>query len=297
MSNAADDTARLLPNFDALWDYDHPDSTEVKFREILPLAENSDSKDYLAQLLTQIARTEGLQMNFDAAHKTLDRVEYMLGEDTRVAKARYLLERGRVFNSSNQKDKARPLFLQAFDYAVAEKLDSYALDAAHMMAIVEPPEGQLKWNLKALKIAEHSDNSRVNGWLGSLYNNIGWTYHDMGKFDTALTYFQKSYNWNKAMKAEKETRIAKWTIGRCYRSLGKIDLAMKFQREVVKEYKEKGLPNDGYSFEELGELYLLKSEPDSAKKYFGLAYEILSKDEWLQRDEMARLERMKKLGE
>lgn len=166
------------PDFDNLWDYDHPDASERKFRELLPAAVDSGDLSYMAQLLTQIARAEGLQRKFEDAHKTLDRVEKALPKADDKTKVRYLLERGRVFNSSGKTEDARPLFLQALDLALQSKADSYAIDAAHMMAIVEPTEEQLPWNLKALALAEESQDEKARKWKGSLYNNIGWTYFD-----------------------------------------------------------------------------------------------------------------------
>ncbi|MBT4141251.1 MAG: hypothetical protein HOE48_25300, partial [Candidatus Latescibacteria bacterium] len=58
-----------LPDFDALWDYHNPENTEQLFLEILPVAQNDGDDDYLAQLLTQVARTQGLQRKFDVAHQ------------------------------------------------------------------------------------------------------------------------------------------------------------------------------------------------------------------------------------
>src|SRR5215470_13398084 len=93
-------TATPLPDIDSLWDFDHPDSTQAAFERVLPQARASADRDYLAQLLTQIARTQGLQMKFDEATKTLDQAEQTLTPETRVARVRLLLERGRVLNSS-----------------------------------------------------------------------------------------------------------------------------------------------------------------------------------------------------
>ena len=83
--------AGKLPDFDSLWDYDHPDVTERKFRELLPAAVDSHDLSYLAMLLTQIARAEGLQRKFDDAHETLDRVEKVLLEVDNRAKVRICL--------------------------------------------------------------------------------------------------------------------------------------------------------------------------------------------------------------
>jgi hypothetical protein len=35
---------KRLPDFDVWWDYDHPDATEVRFREVLPLAEQAGGR-------------------------------------------------------------------------------------------------------------------------------------------------------------------------------------------------------------------------------------------------------------
>src|SRR6185503_17574880 len=91
-----------LPAFDKLWNYNDPVATEAKFRELLPAAEKSADLSHHAQLLTQIARTQGLQGRFDGAHATLDSVEKMLTDDLKLARVRYLLERGRAFNSAGQ---------------------------------------------------------------------------------------------------------------------------------------------------------------------------------------------------
>jgi hypothetical protein len=83
-----------LPDFDALWDYNNPAETEKKFREVLAAAPENES-GYRLQLLTQIARAQGLQRDFLAAHQTLNTVESAQSTDS-VVRIRYLLERGRV---------------------------------------------------------------------------------------------------------------------------------------------------------------------------------------------------------
>lgn len=68
------------------------------------------------------------------------------------------------------------------------------------------------------------------------------------------------------------------------------------QKELLKEWEESGEEMNGYVYEELGEcLYSLKHTKE-AQKYFALAYQFLSKDPWLSRDEPERLARLKKLG-
>src|SRR5690349_11523532 len=102
-------------DFDQLWDFDHPDQTEQRFRLLVPELQNNEP--LLLEVITQIARTEGLQRRYDDAHRTLDDVERRLAPSLDRARVRYLLERGRVLNSSGEPEKARPLFLDAWGLA------------------------------------------------------------------------------------------------------------------------------------------------------------------------------------
>ncbi|MGE7920564.1 hypothetical protein ACQKM9_16745 [Viridibacillus sp. NPDC093762] len=67
-----------MEDFDALWDYEHPEKTEQKFISLLTEAEESGNIGYKAELLTQVAFTQGLQAKFDIEHETLDHVDSLL---------------------------------------------------------------------------------------------------------------------------------------------------------------------------------------------------------------------------
>ena len=286
-----------FPDFDALWDYDNPSKTETRFCTLLTTLDTSQDRNYHAQLLTQLARAQGLQRNFEEAHRTLDRAEALLTPDMAVARARYLLERGRVFNSSGNRDKARPFFLEALAAAqeAGTPADYHAVDAAHMLGIIEPPDEALEWNLKAVEMAGRSENSHVRTWLGSLYNNIGWAFHNQGKYEQALDAFHKSYDGWSANGTAKDARIARWCIARTLRSLGRLDEALQSQLEIVAEAEAEG-DESGYGNEEIAECLLALGQPDAARPYAQKAFVILSRDPWLPTDEPQRLERLQKLG-
>ena len=290
-----------LPDFDSRWDYDHPDSTEAVFRALLPRARTSGNQDYLAQLLTQIARTQGLQMKFDDANKTLEEAQALLTPDMRVARVRVLLERGRVWNSSKHQDLAIPLFTAAWDLArEAGALgqpgaDGFAVDAAHMLAIAQPGDLSLQWNQTAIDYAEHSQDPKARKWLGSLYNNQGWDYHGKGDYPKALEIFQKALEARRAEGDPTKIRIAEWSVARTLRSLQRNDEALEIQRRLLAEAQAAGQP-DGYIFEEMGECLIALHRPAEARPYFAVAYEMLSKDPWLKRDEPERLERIRKFA-
>lgn len=288
--------AKDLPDFDALWDYGNPAETKKKFTALLPQAERSEEKDYHLQLLTQIARTDSLQRNFEEAHKTLDGVEKALSGKTPVAEVRYLLERGRTFNSAKKKEEAICLFTKAFELGQKRKLDYHAIDAAHMMGIAEStPKRQIEWNLKAMEMAEKTADPKARRWLSSLYNNVGWSYHDAGKFEEALESFRKAQAYFEKGKDAGDIRVAKWSVARALRSLKRYDEALKIQRALEKEL-ETAQAKDGYVYEELAELLLATGQTEGAKPYFALAYAELSKDAWLKESEPKRLARLKELG-
>jgi tetratricopeptide (TPR) repeat protein len=248
--------------------------------------------------LTQLARTQSLQRNFDEAHSVLDTARQVLeGQNMPVAEIRYLLERGRTFNSAGEKEQSIPWFKDAYAKAVEQNEDFYAIDAAHMLGIAAKPQDQLYWNIKAMGLAENTADTRARKWLGSLYNNIGWTYHDLKDYAGALTFFEKLLAWRMDQKDERGTFIANWTVARTYRSLDRIDEALALQRKLLDEIQWKGLDPSGYVFEELAECLLIQGRGIEAKAYFKKAYEILSKDTWLMANEGDRLERLKALGE
>src|SRR5262249_19421862 len=141
-----------LQEFDKLWDYDDPVGTELKFRSLLPEAEAAGDTALIAELLTQIARTQGLQRDFEGAAATLEQAKPLLESVGPRARVRWLLEHGRVLNSSGKPAEARPDFVEAWNLALAASEEGYAADAAHMIAIVETPEGQIEWNERALEL-------------------------------------------------------------------------------------------------------------------------------------------------
>jgi tetratricopeptide (TPR) repeat protein len=146
-----------------------------------------------------------------------------------------------------------------------------------------------------LDYAEKSPQPRAQKWLASLYNNLGWTYHDLKQYDRALELFQKALTWREQQGDPTTIRIARWCVGRTLRSLNRVDEALAIQRALRNELQETG-GKDGYVQEELGECLLLQGSAE-AQEHFALAYQILSQDPWLSENEPVRLERLKILGQ
>ena len=286
-------------DFDALWNYQHPDQTEAAFAQLLQAPERNNDPSYRLQLLTQIARAQGLQRQFAEAHHTLDRVKDGLSPELVVPTIRYLLERGRVFNSSGQPNEAQVWFQQAWELARGlEEAAFFAVDAAHMLAIAASSfEEKTIWNQTALDYAEASPDELARGWCGSLYNNLGWTYHDQGAYDRALDYFQRALSWQQEHGTAREVRIAQWCVGRTLRSLQRTAEALALQQELLAAWEKSEEEQDGYVFEEIAECLLTLGRVAESRPYFAQAYAFLSRDIWLAAQEKERLERLKQLGE
>jgi tetratricopeptide (TPR) repeat protein len=278
------------------WDINQPETYGRIFQDAIERAGQGADDAYRAELLTQIARTEGLRGNFAEAHAVLDRANSLISPEMKRARIKYLLERGRALNSAGDAEAAIPLFRDAWDLAESSNEEYLALDAAHMLGIADEPAGQLKWSLVAIERAEKSSDARTQKWLGPLYNNVGWTYHDLGEYDIALEYFEKSYAFRRERNQPNEARIASWTVGRALRSLGRYQAALELQESNRRAAEEAGQPG-GYISEEIAECLLALGKPTEAKPYFSRAFAVLSQDPWLAQNEPDRLRRLAQLGD
>lgn len=291
------DEQEKIPEIRTLWDYQKPGETRKRFQGLLDELDREKHRDLRLEVQTQIGRTWGLEGGFGKAHDILDEVKKRLeGAGPRV-RVRYLLERGRVFNSSGKAGDARPLFLEAWDLARESEDHGLAVDAAHMVGIVEKGEKSLEWNQRAIDYAEKTGEPRALDWLGSLYNNTGWSYHEMGKFEEALGLWQKALLWQKERSPGTDReRVARYMVGRGLRSLKRFQEALEIQQNLLAEIEGLELESDGYVHEEVAECLLALGKEEEARGQFGLAYDQLSKDDWLVEHEPDRLARLKRMA-
>lgn len=165
-----------------------------------------------------------------------------------------------------------------------------------MMGIADEPAKQLEWTERGIAMAEASTEDRAKLWLGTFYNNSGWTYFGMSEYQKALDLFNKNQKFAESRNIIKDVQIAKWSQAKMYRFLKQIDTALSIQHGLEKEMRVGTMDEDGYVYEEIAECLLAQGKANDAKPYFKRAYGLLSKDIWLQKDEKARLERMEELS-
>jgi tetratricopeptide (TPR) repeat protein len=282
------------PDFDAAWSYGDPAASEARFRELAaqhPCAE----PDWRLQLQTQIARTYSLRARFAEAHAELDAVERELAAAGPVTRARTLLERGRTHNSAGEPERAVPLFLEAFELARGAGAERHAADALHMLGIAAPPEEGLAWNRRAIEYCEACSDPQARRWLGPLYHNTWFAHLELGDFEQALRYAERSCAFRASIGDEEGERIGRWTIHHTHRRMGRVEEALAGFEALAADYGEDGDPS-GYTDEELGECLLALGRPAEAQPRFAAAYARLSQDPLLAAQEPERLARLRELG-
>jgi len=282
-----------LPDIDSLWNYPDPAATEVVFREVLARPAVAAAPAYRLELLTQLARTQSLQRKWPECHAILDEVEPQAADAPPRVRVRLWLERGRAFNDVGRHAEAKGCFAQAWDLGRAERLDFLAVDAAHMFGVMDPPDEAIAWNERALAYAKESNDPRARRWFGTLSNNLGWTYHKLGRYGEALALFEQQVPYFEQLGRPDRARIARYSIAKTVRMLGRVEEALAMQRDLLATATEP----DGYVHEEIAECLLALGRADEGRGHFARAYDLLKADPWFPPDETARLERMRQLSE
>ncbi len=247
----------------SLWDFDDPAASEARFRAALAGAGDDDA----LILQTQIARTFSLRRRFDEAHAALDAIAPQLAAAGAEPRVRAHLERGRTWRSAQQPDRARPLFFGALRLAEIAGLEDLAIDAMHMVALVEPePAGQLRWNERALAAAQAAADPKARNWDASLAHNIGMTLHGQGRYDDALAQFCIALAARERIGKPVGIRIAQWMLAWTLRSLGRHEEALAMLYALDREWAAAG-GADGYVFDEIGENLAALGRADDAEPW------------------------------
>ena len=264
-----------------MWDFDDLDASEGRFRAQL---EQETTDAGRAEVLTQLARLEGLRDRFELCDSLLDEAQALGGADARV-----LLERGRRERSSGRPGAGLAQFEAAFEQARKSGEDVLAVDAAHMLAIVGDSE---RWTARAVEIAASSDDPGVRYWLGPLYNNVGWSRYEAGDAAGALEAFELALASRERDDPRPYARAtARYAIGKALRALGRADEAAAALEGCVAWAAEAGVA-DGYFHEELAEDYAALGRSSDAREQARRALELATDDE-----DAARVGRLRQLSD
>lgn len=256
-----------------LWDFEDLDATERRLREQLD-AEGTD--DGRAEVLTQLARVEGLRGAFERAGALALEAESLA--TSAVARARLELERGRIRRSSGDSDAARPLFESAYAGALAAEQHFLAVDAAHMVALVAPDrDGFLEWTRRGIELAEQ--HSAASYWVGPLLNNLGWEHFEASDFELALDAFERARAAREGDPGNVDgIELASYAVAKTLRMLGRADEGVPLLERIVESARRRD-HEDGWYHEELAEAYAAAGRRAEAGEQARLAIPLLERDD------------------
>jgi len=251
---------RVADRLRSLWDFSDLDGSEQRLRG--QLTEESEDAGR-AEVVTQLARVEGLRADFDACERLLGEAEGLAGSSD-VARVRIDLERGRKLRSSGDGPAALPLLEAAFERARASGEWFLAGDAAHMAAIADERVA-VEWTERGLELAAAEPDAAY--WAGPLLNNLGWHFYERGDYDAALDAFEQALAARERdLDRPAEIEIARYCVGKSLRALGRPEEAAPLLEQCIANSEP-----DFYFHEELAEIYKALGRDDEAEQQAELA--------------------------
>jgi tetratricopeptide (TPR) repeat protein len=233
----------------AYWDFDDPESSRSRFEKLL---EGDYPVEVLGEIRCQIARSFGLQNQFDLGFEMLQRV-VPVGR----SEGCLMLEHGRLLRSSGKVEQSR----EWFENALLVNDEDLKIDALHMLALIETPEKAEQLNGEALMLSRSSNDPFAKRWQGSLLNNLAWTYFNTGRVGEALELFKEVVALREISGTSYQLHVAKWCVARCYRELQQSECAIEILNMLLQD------DDDEYVFEELAENYAATMQWNHAKEY------------------------------
>jgi tetratricopeptide (TPR) repeat protein len=257
----------------ALWDFDDLDLSERRLTGQLGRETDDAGR---AEVLTQLARVEGLRGAFDRCAGLLDEAE-RVGAGRPVVVVRVGLERGRMLRSSGDPAAAYPLFVTAFERGIAAGAFYLAADAAHMAALAAPDDDGLRaWTTRGMELGEREPAAAY--WRGPLLNNLGWALHEQGANDEALAAFERALAIREEDPVnESAIEIARYAVAVALRTLGRpAEAADRAERAVA--WSLRSGHDDPYFHLELAEDYAALGRAADAAAQARRALEVFGAD-------------------
>ncbi len=284
-------STELINQGDALFsNKDHAGAIEqYKMAADTAVAENNNSN--LTESYSQIARCYLSINDKDEGRVWLEKAEKIADKDEPGGWTRYLGVKGRFLWKDAIEEKgelvpeaeeAAKVFTEMYNLALKNNLYNRAIDAANMMSIVGNTDDRIEWGLKGIKAAEEGN---VKSWLAPLWNNLGWNYDDIGRYDESLDALKKARRYHYIKGNEKAMLIADWSVAHAFRMTGQIDSALAWCMRVsiwAKDlYDEDRSPENaewlGMAYKEMGEAALANGNDKRALAGFQSAIMYLKK--------------------
>lgn len=175
------------------------------------------------------ARSYLIRDRADEGRPWLDRAIALADTSMPPGWSRCLGVRGRFEWKDGDLETATGTFLEMFDFCGKHGLHERAVDAAHMMALTGDPTQKYEWAMRGIEMAERGG---MMGWLGPLWNNLGWDYVEAGRYDEARAALEKAREYHYAGTSELPKLIADYSVAHVLRLEGRLDESEAAMRAV-----------------------------------------------------------------
>ncbi len=179
----------------------------VLFEEIAGEAAGDNSA--FVEAASMRARSYLITEKKDEGREWLARAAAKAAESDPLGWSRYLGVRGRFEWKDGDNETATSTFREMFDYCGEKELWERAVDAAHMIAITGDQRQKFDWSLKGIEMAERGG---MDGWLGPLWNNLGWNYCDDERYGEAYDALIKAREYHYKGEGELPKLIADYSV-------------------------------------------------------------------------------------
>jgi tetratricopeptide (TPR) repeat protein len=274
---------------DSLFKIDEFEKATSAYQGAAVVAEKADNKSVLAESYSQIARCYLKLDRLDDGKEWLAKAGDIATEDLPNGWSRYLGVKGRfewreaaikTHELNPEVESAANTFRDMYEYCLAHALHERTVDAANMLSIVGPKSEKIDWGLKGIKAAELGG---LEGWLGPLWNNLGWNYDEIADYGKALEALKKAREYHYKSDKVIPRLVADWSVGVQFRKTGQLDSARAVIAKVSS--KAESLYADsataeyaewvGHASQEMGEIELITGNNNRALEHFKKAKTML----------------------
>ncbi len=225
----------LIKEADDLFNSDQYVQARSLYKRALAKAEIEIGNSDQVEALSMIARTYLILNEVEAGREWLLKAEKLADDHDPLGWSRYQSVKGRFLWQEKRPDEATALFKSLYEYCSGRKLYERAIDAAHMVAITGTQDEQVEWGKKGIKEAE---TGQITRWLGALWNNLGATYEDMGRYDSSLEAYMKAREYHYKYGTDRNKVIADYAVGHALVNLKRFQEAGQWLRPVLTQCEQ-----------------------------------------------------------
>lgn len=211
-----------------LWNFDDPAASRARFEGLYSELLEAEAR---AVVLTQIARTHGLEGQFEVGHELLDSIEPL--DDGLNAWVE--IERGRLLRSAGDSPAARGHFEAGARAAENSGQIGLQFDALHMMALTLPAAEQVSFTQQVIAAARASQSVDAQNWVASLLNNLGMAQSELGDWAAARASFEEALAERVRLGDASRIYPARYMVGWTMRNQGERQAALAWMTDLQRD--------------------------------------------------------------